>query len=735
MRERKSGERGERRRLEAGPGVRAAIVRPVPGPATGRSGSTYDRGMSLPDAMVAPDSSRYLNRELSWLDFNARVLALAEDPSLPLLERAKFLAIFSNNLDEFFQVRVSGLQEQLALGVRSTSPDGLDQVEQLRAIRARVDELVTRQARAFTKDIAPALKESGVEFASWAELDDDVRARLTRVFEVRIFPVLTPLAVDPAHPFPYISNLSLNLAAVVRDAATGEERFARVKVPPLLPRFVSDTESSCFVPLEQVIAAHLDELFPGMEVISHHAFRVTRDADIELNDESEDLLAAMEFVLRQRTKFGAAVRLEVDADMTPEVLELLSRELELGANDVYVVDGPLDLGGLWALYALRRPELKYAPFTPQTPPALAGGDDSDVFWAMRNGDVLVHHPYDSFATSIETFVAQAARDPAVLAIKQTLYRTGGDEAGIVASLVKAAEAGKQVVALVELKARFDEQANIERARMLEQAGAHVVYGLVGLKTHAKILLVVRQEADGIRRYCHVGTGNYNPKTATTYEDLGVLSCDPDLGADLSELFNYLTGYSRPGEYRRLLVAPMHLRDELRSLIRSQARPGGEITMKMNALVDSEMIDELYAASGAGARIELDVRGICCLRAGVPGLSENITVRSIVGRYLEHSRIFRFGRAGDATSEYVIGSADLMPRNLDRRVEAMLRVIDPRGRARLDEILAITHDDDVLAWTLQPDGTWSKVPATACLESHVRLQEIAMARARVRTPEA
>jgi polyphosphate kinase len=681
--------------------------------------------------VAAPGEARYLNRELSMLDFQARVLAYAEDPSLPLLERAKFLAIFSGNIDEFFQVRVSGLKEQLAIGLRSTSPDGLDQVAQLRAIRDRADELVARQAAAFTKDIAPALTEAGVEFVDWGDLDADARARLTRVFEDRIFPVLTPLAVDPAHPFPYISNLSLNLAAIVRDAASGEERFARVKVPPLLPRFVVVPDSSQIVPLEQVIAAHLDALFPGMTVLEHHPFRVTRDTDIELSDESEDLLAAMEIVLRQRTKFGAAVRLEVDEQMTPEVLELLCRELELSSNDVYRVDAPLDLTGLWDVYALRRPDLKFPTFAPQTPPQIAGGDESDVFWAMRNGDILVHHPYDSFANTVEKFVEQAARDPHVLAIKQTLYRTGGEEAGIVTSLVKAAEAGKQVAALVELKARFDEQANIERARMLEQAGAHVVFGLVGLKTHAKILLVVRQEPDGIRRYCHVGTGNYNPKTATTYEDLGVLSCDPELGADISELFNHLTGYSRPREYRRLLVAPMHLRPGLHELIRGQTHAGGRITMKINALVDTDLIDDLYAASAAGARVDLIVRSICCLRAGVPGLSENISVRSLVGRYLEHSRIFRFGDRDDDEAEYIIGSADLMPRNLDRRVEAMLRVTDARMRHRLDEILDVNFADDVLSWVLGPDGSWRKVPTVVGSESQVRFQEMAVARGKLR----
>jgi polyphosphate kinase len=689
-----------------------------------------------PDAdNPAADSPRYLDRELSWLEFNARVLALAENTSLPLLERAKFLAIFSSNLDEFFQVRVSGLREQVEAGIRPTSQQGIDQIEQLGAIRARVEELVTLQAAVFTKEVAPGLQEAGVEFCDWDDLDETARTQLTSEFDDRIFPVLTPLGVDPAHPFPYISSLSLNLAVVVRDASTGEQRFARVKVPPLLPRFVAVPASSRFVPLEQVIAAHLDALFPGMEVLEHYAFRVTRDADFELSDDAEDLLAAMEFVLRQRTKFGAAVRLEVDAQMTPEVLQLLCRELELTSADAYVIDGPLDLTGLHALYALRLPELKYPPFTSQTPAPLAAGEDVDIFRAMREGDVLLHHPYDSFSKTVEAFVAQAALDPNVLAIKQTLYRTGGDEAGIVASLVKAAEAGKQVVALVELKARFEEQANIERARMLEQAGAHVVYGLVGLKTHAKILLVVRQEADGIHRYCHVGTGNYNPKTAVLYEDLGVLSVDDELGDDISELFNHLTGYSRPGEYGRLIVAPMHLRDEFCSLIRSQARPGGVITMKMNALVDAQIIDELCAASVAGARVDIVARGICCLRPGVPGMSENITVRSIVGRFLEHSRIFRFGEAGRDDTEYVIGSADMMPRNLDRRVEAMLRVSDHKLRGRLDEILECNFADDALAWRLESGGTWAKVPVVNGIDAQMMLQELAIARTKARSVDS
>ena len=675
--------------------------------------------------------ARYLNRELSWLDFNARVLALAENPSLPLLERAKFVAIFSQNLDEFFQVRVSALKDQIDSGLRITSPDGLDQVEQLNAIRRRVDELVTRQAAVFTKEIAPALEQARVRFVSWDDLDAADRSHLSAEFEERIFPVLTPLAVDPAHPFPYISNLSLNLAIVVRDPALGEDRFARVKVPPLLPRFVALADNERFVPLEQVIAAHLDALFPGMRILGHHVFRVTRDTDFELSDESEDLLSAIEVVLPHRTKFGRSVRLEVDTTRTTEVLDLLCRELELTPEEVSVIDAPLDLGGLWALYDLPRDELKYPPWRGVVPPGLEG---DDIFADIRAGDVLVHLPYESFAASVEAFVAAAARDPHVLAIKQTLYRAGGDEAGIVASLAKAAREGKQVVTLVELKARFDEQANIERARSLEQAGVHVVYGLVGLKTHCKVLLVVRQEADGIRRYCHVGTGNYNPKTATLYEDLGVFSADPALGADLSELFNYLTGYGRPRALRRLIVAPSSLRPELTQRISDQGRPGGRIVMKMNALVDPELIDALYDAAQRGAEIDLLIRGICCLRPGVPGLSERIRVRSIVGRFLEHSRIFRFG-PNDGSAEYLIGSADLMPRNLDRRIEALLTVTGRELQARLDEILEVGLADDVGAWTLQPDGTWRTVPTGTEIDLQRRLQELALARVQARADQA
>jgi len=687
-------------------------------------------GMQRPAETEGPRSeARFFNRELSWLDFNARVLALCEDAALPLLERTKFLAIFAQNLDEFFQVRVSGLKEQAQAGVRITSPDGLDPTAQLREIRSQVSELSARQAAVFTKAIAPSLEEAGIHFVDYGDLSDADQAELDEVFEQEVFPVLTPLAVDPAHPFPYISNLSLNLAVVVRDPTTGEERFARVKVPPLLSRFVALADGERFVPLEQLIAAHLEALFPGMEIVEQHPFRVTRDADFELTDEGEDLLAAMEIVLRQRTKFGEVVRLEVDSGMTDSVLDLLCRELELTRAEVEVIDGTLDLGGLSALSVLPRPDLKDTPWKPQTPGVFDLGDvPADIFAALRSADVLVHHPYDSFVTSVEAFIEQAASDPHVLAIKQTLYRTAGSDSGLVRALVKAAEAGKQVVALVELKARFDEQANMDRAQMLEESGVHVVYGLVGLKTHAKILLVVRQEPGGIRRYCHLGTGNYNPKTAHLYEDLGILSAEPELGADVSELFNYLTGYSRPGRYRRIVVAPITVRDELLGRIRREAELGsaGYIAMKMNALVDPDFIDALYDASAAGTRIELVVRGICCLRPGVAGLSEGIHVRSIVGRFLEHSRIYRFG-ADPETAEYLIGSADLMPRNLDRRVEAIVPVRAGSLKARLAEILRINLEDDVLTWELHSDGSWAKVPTREGSNTQERLMELARQR--------
>jgi polyphosphate kinase len=679
---------------------------------------------------VSNDPARFLNRELSWLDFNGRVLALSEDPTRPLLERARFLAIFAQNLDEFFQVRVSGLQRQVAARVRTRTPDGLDAPAQLRAVRAYTRELVDRHTAAFNKDVAPALEEAGIRFADWSELTGTERAELGAVFEERIFPVLTPLAVDPAHPFPYISNLSLNLAVLVRDPNTQDHRFARVKVPPVLPRFVPLAGGDRFVPIEQAIAAHLDRLFPGMEIVTHHPFRVTRDTDFELDDEDEDLLEAIEEVLHRRTKFGQVVRLEIDTMMPDEVRSVLQRELDIDDDAVTIVDGPLDLSGLWGLYALDRPELKEDASTPQTPAVLLPADSTaDIFQILRQGDVLVHHPYESFTTSVEAFIEQAAHDPHVLAVKQTIYRTAGADSAIVRALTKAAREGKQVVALVELKARFDEQANIERARVLEEAGVHVVYGLVGLKTHAKIVLVVREEADGIRRYCHVGTGNYNPRTAALYEDLGLLTADPELGAEVAELFNHLTGYSRPLGYRHLLVAPEGMRDGLRDRIRAQAErgPGGRIMMKMNSLVDAALIDELYAASQRGTRIDLIVRGICCLRPGVPGLSETIRVRSIIGRYLEHSRIWRFG-PDPSTAEWYIGSADLMPRNLDRRVEALVAVNDPALRERLEEIFTVELSDTRLAWKLEADGTWIRVPDDDGIDAQQELYDLALRRA-------
>lgn len=687
----------------------------------------------MPSPELPEEEPRFLNRELSWLDFNARVLALAEDASAPLLERAKFLAIFATNLDEFFQVRVSGLQEQEGAGVgKAASPDGMTPAEQLAAIRARVLDLLTRVDRTLLQELLPALEKERIRIESWSALSPEDKLFLSDQFRESMFPVLTPLSVDPAHPFPYISSLSLNLAASVRDPMTGDRRFARVKVPPLLPRFVPMPDGERFVPLEQVIAAHLDALFPGMEIHEHHVFRVTRDADLELEEEeADDLLDAIESVLRRRRRAAMPVRLEITPEMSDEVRELLIRELDLDESQVYVCDGFLDLEGLWSLHRLDRPELKDEPWTPITQSRLVRGEGGrlDLFQALREGDVLVHHPYDSFATSVEAFVEQAATDPNVLAIKQTLYRTSGRESAIIRSLSRAAELGKQVVALVELKARFDEEANITWARALEQAGVHVVYGMVGLKTHAKISLVVRREGGGIRRYAHVGTGNYNHVTARLYEDVGLLSADDELGQDLSDLFNGLTGYSRQRDFRKLLVAPAGVRPKLQELISREAQaPDGEIVLKMNSLVDSDMIESIYEAAASGAVVSLIVRGICCLRPGVPGLSETVRVRSIVGRFLEHSRIFRFG-SRERGHDYYIGSADLMPRNLDRRVEAVVPVTDPHLQLRLDEILEVCREDDQLAWELGSDASWSKVPTVRGVNAQLRLQELAAERAR------
>jgi polyphosphate kinase len=669
---------------------------------------------------------RYLNRELSWLDFNDRVVALALDPDRPLLERAKFLAIASRNLDEFFQVRVAGLKDQVAADVSLPDPAGLSAREQMDATRRRVVEMYRRMGAAFLDEVAPALEKEGIRYSDWGTLDDEDHEHLVGVFERRIFPVLTPLAVDPAHPFPYISNLSMNLAVQLR--AGRSTRFARVKVPPLLPRFVVMPDGERFVPVEQVIAENLDRLFPGATVVSRDTFRVTRDTDVELAEEAADLLSAVQTVLRERRRSEHAVRLEVSSTMSNQVRRLLMRELELEPRDVYEVVGPVDLGGLWSLYELNRPDLKDPQWIPITQPALRA---PSIFQAMSAGDILVHHPYDAFATSVEAFIDQAARDPDVLAIKQTLYRTSGGESPIVRALIRAAESGKQVVALVELTARFDEQANIAWAEALEEAGVHVVYGVVGLKTHAKTTLVVRQEDGEIRRYVHIGTGNYNSSTASQYEDIGLLSTDPDLGADLAELFNFLTGYGRDRKYRKLLVTPSgprSFRKAVIGMIREEAKHNhGRIVFKLNSLVDPDVIDALYAASQKGVEIDLIVRGICCLRPGVPGLSETIRVRSVVGRYLEHSRIFRFG-TGHRRRTF-IGSADLMQRNLDRRVEAITPVEDPDLQDRLDEVLRTDLADDVLAWSLGPDGAWTKVPTETGVNTHERLQDVALARAR------
>ena len=673
---------------------------------------------------------RFLNRELSRLDFDERVLAMAEDPKLPLLERVRFLAIFSQNLDDFFQVRVAGLKEQVLAAVAMASPDGMSPLEQLRAIRTRVEGLVQRQMDIFNDELVPALASAGISLVRGEDVTKKELSQLHTVFRQQIFPVLTPLAVDPAHPFPYISHLSLNLAVIVRDQQRNQTRFARVKVPPVLPRLIPLVEGQRYVPLEDVIALHLQSLFPGMEVVDHHPFRVTRDGDLDdVDSDAEDLLAAIQTELRRRRRHARVVRLEVNPGMSPAVLELLTRELELQPSDVYSAGGLLDLASAGTLTQLDRPDLKEEPWTPTTQPRLRGlgAEVPDLFVVLRAGDVLAHHPYDSFATSVEAFIDHAASDPDVLAIKQTLYRTSGPASPIVRALIRAAEAGKQVVALVELKARGDEQANIAWARALEEANVHVVYGLVGLKTHAKVTSVVRREGRHIQHYVHVGTGNYNPSTAHQYEDVSLLSADPDLGADVTELFNLLTGYSRQQRYRKLLVAPTSLRSDLAHLIEREAKPGGRVVIKVNNLVDPELIDTLYESAQRGAEIDLIVRSMCSLRPGVAGLSERIRVRSIVGRFLEHSRIFSFGRGEEA--EHYLGSSDLMPRNLDRRVEVVVPVTDSNLRARIQDILDICIADDVLAWELHADGSWHRVPTAVGLNSHRRFQELALESAR------
>ncbi len=691
---------------------------------------------TLPDTSRLP-GDRFLDRTASWLDFNARVLELAEDPAVPLLERVRFAAIFSRNLDEFFMVRVAALRSRVAAGVTTPGPSGATPKERLDRVAGMAHDLVARQARLVTDDLVPALANEDIALVRWSDLAKSERKTLATLFTDRVHPVLTPLAVDPAHPFPYISGLSLNLAVVVADEDSGAEHFARVKVPPLLPRFVAANDSGTrLVLLEDVIAAHLDQVFPGMTVVEATSFRVTRNEDFEVDADVDDLLHALERELAQR-RFGAPVRLEIDADASDRVLDLLVRELGITADEVYPMGSPLDLAALWSVAETEsRADLRYPAFSPETHPALAGvdGGTGDVLAAMRSGDVLLHHPYDSFATSVQAFIEQAAVDPAVLALKLTLYRTSG-ESPIVDALIEAARAGKQVLVVVEIKARFDEKANIRWARKLEQAGCHVVYGLVGLKTHCKMALVVRSEKGGrLRRYVHVGTGNYNPKTARTYEDLGLLTADPAMGANVADLFNHLSGYTRHRDYDTLLVAPDALRPGLMSLIAREARRAKKgkpaaISIKCNSLVDEKMIDALYDASRAGVPIDLLIRGMCALRPGVPGLSETIRVRSILGRFLEHSRIFcfgpsvaegspRHGNPGDSDDEVLIGSADLMDRNLDRRVESLVRVTDPGVRSELTTFLARAWEPDVDHWALGTDGTWTRAtpgPGTVDLQ--------------------
>lgn len=669
-------------------------------------------------ALVAPmggagdlsaPSDRYLNRELSWLDFNARVLHLASDGSIPLLERLRFCVIAAGNLDEFFQVRVASLKARVADGRTERSFDGLTPHVQLAGIRSQVEDLMRRLAGVLRDDLFGALAEAGIRILDWSDLDLDDRKFLEGEFSDRIYPILTPLAVDPGHPFPYISNLSTSLGVRLTDRQSGGRCFARIKVPFTYGRLLGLPDGERFVPIEQVIAAHLDALFPGMEITEHACFRVTRNADLSVDEqEAEDLLTAVEAEL-QRRRFRAVVRLEMATSASVGIRNLLMDELDVLSTDVYATDILLHVTGLGQLCGLERPDLRWQSRSQLVPAPLRPRSDGtpDFFATISTQDILAHHPYDSFGGSVQEFIHQAAEDPDVLAIKMTLYRTDGD-GEIVEALVSAAERGKQVAVVVELKARFDEQANIGWARRLENAGVHVAYGLVGLKVHAKVCLVIRAEPDGIKRYCHVGTGNYNSLTARLYEDLGLLTADERIGADLSHLFNRLTGYGHGFTYEGLVVAPEELRPHLAGLIAGEAAYGseGRITLKLNSLVDAEMIDALYAASAAGVRIDLLVRGICCLRPGVAGLSETISARSVVGRYLEHSRIFCFGNAaGAGRPVYLIGSADLMQRNLNRRIEALVPVTDEGLQRRLQHILDVSLDETARAWMLSPDGTW------------------------------
>ncbi len=674
------------------------------------AGEGQDRPAELPDPAGEPElpADRYFDREESWLRFNQRVLELAEDEALPLLERVRFLAIFASNLDEFFMVRVAGRMRRMATGLPVEGVTGLPPDQILANTLRTAQELSLRHAEAFNRAVLPALAAEGIEILRWKELSSTEQESLHRLFRERIYPVLTPLIVDPAHPFPYISGLSLSLAVMIADARTGATMFARVKVPPLLPRFLTVAQRR-FVPLEDVIAAHLTELFSGLEILEHHAFRITRTRDLEVDEDvTEDLLQSLEREL-QRRRFEPAVRLEVEDSMSSDVLDKLVTELGIDRRAVYHLPGPLDLSGLNVIADLDLRKLKYPAFVPAESIL---PQDSDIFTALDKQDVLVHHPYDSFTTTVERLIMEAAADPRVLAIKQTLYRTS-ETSSIVDALIDAAEAGKQVVVVVELKARFDERANIIWARKLEEAGCHVVYGIVGLKTHCKIVLVVREEPDGtLRRYCHIGTGNYHPTTARLYEDFGLLTADHTVGEDATDLFNHLTGYSRKRSYHRFLVAPAGIRTGLLERIEQQitrCREGkpARIRLKCNAIIDEGVIDALYRASQVGVPVDLWVRGICSLRPGVPGLSETIRVRSVLGRFLEHSRIYAFGDGMDPGSEVWIGSADLMHRNLDRRVESLVRVSDPGQQADLRGLIDLAMDAGTASWWLAPDGAWQR----------------------------
>jgi polyphosphate kinase len=678
-----------------------------------RLSSADDRSRQPQPADGAPAGNlppgRYLDREESWLHFGQRILELAEDPNIPLLERVRFESIFASGLDEFFMVRVAGRIRRMATGLPVESATGKPSSEILRITLEMARDLSVRHALCFTQNLQPALAREGIEILRWKELTASEQADLQQLFRERIYPVLTPLVVDPSHPFPYISTLSLSLAVMIADPASGATLFARVKVPPLLPRFLTVAPNR-FVPLEDVIAAHLGELFVGMDVLEHHAFRITRIRDLEIDEDvTENLLQSLERELMRR-RFEPAVRLEVEESMSADVLDKLVTELAVDERAVYRLPGPLDLSGLSAIADLDMPYLKYPTFVPSEN---ALPHDRSVFSTLSDHDVLVHHPYDSFTASVQRLVVSAAADPRVLAIKQTLYRTSGDSE-IVDALIDAAEAGKQVVVVVEIKARGDERANIAWARKLEEVGCHVVYGFVGLKTHCKMVLVVREQSDGtLRRFCHIGTGNYHPKTARLYEDYGLLTSDRTVGEDVTDLFNHLTGYSRPPEYDRLLVAPAGIRPGLIEQIDAQARlaRAGEpsrIQLKCNALIDEAMIDALYRASQSGVPIDLWIRGICSLRPGVPGLSETIRVRSIVGRFLEHSRVYAFGTGAEgAPGDVWMGSADLMHRNLDRRVELLVRVTEPAHRAELRGVIDLAMDPRTASWWLAADGTWTR----------------------------